>query len=83
VGFLLAGVLGALAGAALLLLPIGRSRLPALAGCAFALAGISVFLSPGRFPGSGSGAFGAPTQLFAMVAVIAVAVSLVRARGEP
>ncbi|MBV8161734.1 MAG: DUF3367 domain-containing protein, partial [Acidimicrobiia bacterium] len=81
VGFLLGGVVGVLAAAALLLLPRRQARLPAVAAVAFALAGVAVCLSPGRFPGSGSGAFGAPAQLFAVVAVVAVAVSLVGVRG--
>jgi arabinofuranan 3-O-arabinosyltransferase len=82
VAFLLGGVVGVLVAAALLLLPRRQPWLPWLAGGAFALAGIAAFLSPGQFPGSGSGAFGAPAQLCAMVAVIAVAVSLVGTRGE-
>jgi len=77
-GFVLGGVLGVLVCTALLLVPRRPARLPAVAGVAFALAGIAVFLSPGRLPGSASGAFGAPAQLLAMVAVVAVAVSLVR-----
>ena len=75
---MLGGVLGVLVCTALLLVPRRPARLPAVAGVAFALAGIAVFLSPGRLPGSASGAFGAPAQLLAMVAVVAVAVSLVR-----
>ncbi|MBV9278646.1 MAG: hypothetical protein JOZ41_01050 [Chloroflexi bacterium] len=80
VSFALGGALGILICA--LLLMVRRSHLPGVAGGAFAVAGIAVFLSPGRFPGSNSGAFGAPAQLLAMVAVVAVIVSLIRVRGE-
>ena len=82
VGFLLAGVVGVAVCAVLLLVPRRGARLPAIAGAAFALAGTAVFLSPGQFPTSGSGAFGAPAQLLAMVAVVAVVVSLVNPRSE-
>ena len=82
VGFVLGGVLGVLVCAALLLLPRPLARLPVIAGVAFALAGIAVFLSPGQLPGSGSGAFGAPAQLLAMMAVLALAVSLVKGQSE-
>src|SRR5581483_4108804 len=80
VSFVLGGVAGILI--CVLLLLIRRSHLPWVAGLAFAVAGIAVFLSPGRFPGSNSGAFGSPAQLAAMVAVVAVIVSLIRVRGE-
>jgi arabinofuranan 3-O-arabinosyltransferase len=83
VSLLLGGVLGVLACITLFLVARRQRWLAFVAGGAFAVAGIAVFLSPGQFPGSGSGAFGAPAQLCAMVAVIAVAVSLVHAGGEP
>jgi arabinofuranan 3-O-arabinosyltransferase len=80
VSFLLGGIVGVLVCLAMLFMPRRRALLPWVAGGAFALAGIALFLSPGQFPGSNSGAFGAPAQLFAMVAVIAVALSLVEVR---
>jgi arabinofuranan 3-O-arabinosyltransferase len=83
VSLLMGGAVGVLACGTLLLVARRQRWLPLVAGGAFAVAGIAVFLSPGQFPGNGSGAFGAPAQLCAMVAVIAVAVSLVQARGEP
>ena len=58
--FALGGLLGLLIGAVLLLLPHRGSRLPAVAGTAFALAGVAVFLSPGRFPGGPGGPGGFP-----------------------
>jgi hypothetical protein len=67
----------------LLLLPRRARLMPAVAGFAFALAGVAVFLRAGAFPGSGSGAFGAPAQACALLGVIAVAVSLLSERDPP
>jgi arabinofuranan 3-O-arabinosyltransferase len=74
---------GAVAAVLLVVTRLVRVRLPALAGIAFAVAGLAVVLRPGAFAGSGAGAFGMPAQACALVAIIAVAVSLVTEEDTP
>jgi len=71
------GTAALLAGwAAVVIVPVAilcpRRRRPVLAGASYALGGLVAFVQPGRLPGSGSGVFGAPVQVLAVLAVVAV-----------
>jgi arabinofuranan 3-O-arabinosyltransferase len=80
-GFLLGGVIGAVIGVvAVRTVAYWRKHIPIVAGASFALAGIVAAWNAGAAPGSGSGAFGALAQGLALVALIAVAVSLLPER---
>jgi arabinofuranan 3-O-arabinosyltransferase len=81
-GFLAGGVLVVLV-AVLLALPQRRRILPLLAAPAYAVSGLVVALQPGRFPASGSGAFGPAAQILTILALIALVLSLLNRSEEP
>jgi arabinofuranan 3-O-arabinosyltransferase len=66
----------------LLLVPARHRQMPVIAALAYACAGLFVAYQAGQFPGSGAGAFGAPAQLLAVVALAALTVSLVETAGR-
>jgi arabinofuranan 3-O-arabinosyltransferase len=75
VGLVSGGILVLVAGV-LLVLPQRRRLVPLLAGPAFLSSGVVVAAQAGRFPASGSGAFGPAAQALSVTAIVALAITL-------